>query len=703
MDTMASVMLPYNQDDYMEDLSHDHRNNKTQLSKAMEDSQKLLLSLQYPEGYWWAELEANVTLTAHTVVLYKILGISEQLPFHKIEKYLRRMQCSHGGWELSYGDGGCLNCTIESYVALRLLNVPKTDPALQSAKLFILSRGGVDKSRIFTKICLALMGCYKWSNLPALPPWITLLPSWFPFTIYHTSSWARATLVLLVILFDKKLVFRLGADLSFDELYTKEGVMSSCNMPASRDWKSSIFLGVDYFLKAMERVGLVPFRERGLKEATRWFLARLEETGDYAGIYPPMFYAIVCMNKILGVELTDPIVSRTMCALRKYFVERDDELVVQSSLSPVWDTALAVRSLVESGMEPDHPVLQKAGEWLLKNQVSLQGDWAYNVPFAYGGGGWAFQFCNRWYPDIDDTACVVMALNGIRMRDEEKKCGAIRRAVNWIRHLQSTPGGWGAYDKDNDKEWLKSTPIDDMKGLTDPNTVDVTARVVEMVGRLKRECTIMSQCSLIDTCMPPDSVDRALAYLKYEQEEEGCWFGRWGVNYIYGTSGALVALALAPPRGAYKEEIRRGAKWLVRMQNKAGSSMSDREAVNGAARTEDGGWGETCSSYGDLKLKGWCEVSTASQTAWALQGLIAAGDALGDYEEDAIHLGIKYLLSTQRGDGSWHEAFFTGTGFPCHFYLRYHMYAQYFPLMALARYRRRIEDGRIGKPSWLHM
>ncbi|KAH7300733.1 hypothetical protein KP509_24G076600 [Ceratopteris richardii] len=704
MDTMATVTLPYNQDYNTEDNVQAGELRKS-LEEAMEESRKLLLSIQYPEGYWWAELEGNATVTSQTVLLYKILGIAEQYPFHKVERYLRRMQCAHGGWELYYGDGGCLNCTIESYMALRLLDVSKTDPALQKAKRFILSRGGIDKARMFTKICMALLGCYEWSRLPSLPPWLMLLPSWFPFNIYDTSAWARPILVPLITIIDKKLVVKLSGDLSFDELYTKDRVKNSFVMSLWSDWKSSLFLGIDCFFKGMERLGLVPFRQRGLREATRWFLMRLEETGDFAGVYPGMFYAILCTNKILGVEVAEPILRKQLLGLNKYTVETRDELVVQPTLSPVWDTAFTVRSLVESGMEPDHPALQKAGEWLLKNQVSCQGDWAYKVPSASGCGGWAFQFCNTWYPDVDDTACVVMALNSIEMKDEGEKCSAIGRAVSWIRHLQSTPGGWGAFDKDNDQEWLNSTPVGDLKALIDPNTVDVTARVLEMVGRLMTQSTLMSQCKLIDTCMPPESVVRALTYLKNEQEEEGCWFGRWGVNYIYGTCGALIALALAAPKGSCKDEIRRGAKWLVQMQNKPERMLRDRPAGRGAAHAADGGWGdggwgETCASYGDPKLKGGCQASTASQTAWALQGLLAAGDALGQYEEDAIHLGIKYLLSTQRRDGSWHEAYFTGTGFPCHFYLRYHMYAQHFPLSALSRYRHRIEDGRIRKPAW---
>ncbi|KAH7300740.1 hypothetical protein KP509_24G077200 [Ceratopteris richardii] len=577
---MASAMLPYDQDYYTEDKSQTNGFQKS-LKRAIEDSQKHLLSLQFPEGYWWGELEANVTFTAETVLLYKILGIAEQYPFHKAENFVRTTQSADGGWEICHGGGGCLNCTIESYIALRLLNVPKTDRALQKARLFILSKGGIAESSI----------------LPSFPPWLMLLPTWFPFNIYRTSSWARATLVPQIPIAEKKLV-------------------------------------------------------------TRWLLARVEETGDFSAIYPAMFYCILYMNKVMGLDVADPILSKLLLALKRFFVETKDELVVQITLSPVWETAFIVR--------PPSPV--EGWEWLLQKQVSLEGDWVYNVPSAFGGGGWAFQFCNRWYPDVDDTACVVMALNSVTLRE---------------RRRNSTPGGCGAYDKDNDKEWLNSTPVGDMKALIDLNTVDVTARVVEMVGRLKTECSTASLCKFIDAYMPPESVYRAFTHLKCEQEEDGCWFGRWGVNYIYGTAGALIALALTSPRGSYDAEIRRGAKWLVQMQNKPGRM--------------------TCSTYVDPKLRGWCQASTASQTAWALEGLLAAGDALGEYEEDAIHLGVRFLLSTQRGDSSSHDAYFTGTGFADHVYLRYHMYAQHFSLSALSWYRRRVQNGKIRKSSWLKM
>nr|BBE49387.1 hydroxyhopane synthase [Polystichum polyblepharum] len=683
-------MLPYNQDFYNEDEAIKDGHSKgagnvttpPTLEEAIKSSQDFLLSQQYPEGYWWAELEANATITSHTVILYKILGIEDECPMDKMEKYLRRMQCSHGGWELFYGDGGALSVTIESYIALRLLNVPRTDPALKTALKFIVDKGGVTKSRMFTKICLALLGCFDWRSIPSLPPWVMLLPSWFLSSIYETACWARGCVVPLIVVFDKKPVFKVSPEVSFDELYA-EGREHACKtLPFCGHLTSDFFIAVDHVFKMMERLGVVPFRQWGIREAEKWLLERQEDTGDYSGAYPPMFYSVVCM-KTLGYQVTDPVVQRALLAFKNFSIERADECSVQSTLSPVWDTALVVRSLVESGLPPDHPALQKAGEWLIQKQITKHGDWSFKNPSGVAGG-WAFQFFNRWYPDLDDSAVVVMALDCLKLPNEDVKNGAITRCLRWISSMQARGGGWAAYDKDSHQHWINSTPFSDLKAMLDPSTADVTARVLEMVGRLKLQGTSFDEANVL----PPESIARGLTYLRREQENEGCWFGRWGVNYIYGTCGDLVALSLVAPM-AHAEEIARGARWLVQVQNMHGKK------INGP---QDGGWGETCFSYNDPALRGQGDVSTASQTAWALQGLLAAGDALGKYEVESIEQGVQYLLPTQRKDGSWHEPHFTGGGFPIHFYLRYHFYPQHFTLGFLARYRTRMEASKIKPP-----
>ncbi|MCO5558626.1 hypothetical protein L7F22_012212 [Adiantum nelumboides] len=677
--------FPYNQDCNREELETYWDGIKPQwtLDEAIERSREFLLSLQHPDGYWWGELEGNVTITAQTVLLYKILGIADTYPsLSKMENYIRRMQCVHGGWEIFHGDGGYLSATIEAYMALRLLNVPKSDPALQRALKVIINGGGISKSRMFTKICLALIGCYDWKGIPSLPPWIMLLPSWFPFSIYHMACWARGCVVPLTIVFDKKPVFRVSPEVSFDELYSEGRENAFFRMSFPSDWTSKFFVGVDYAFKAMEWMGLVPFRQWGKKVAEKWVVDHQDESGDFFGVYPPLFYSIICMFT-LGYDVTSPGLHRAILGLMNiYSVESKNECSVQSCLSPVWDTALTVRSLVESGMKPDHPALQKAGEWLLKKQYTKYGDWACRNPSAHSGG-WAFQFFNRWSPDVDDSATVVMALQALKLQDEDAKNGAIAYCIKWIESMQCKEGGWAAYDKDMNQKWLNYTPFGDLKAMVDPNTVDVTARVLEMVGRLKKEPLAAFQ-------LPPEVIARALSYLRKEQEQEGCWYGRWGVNYIYGTCGALLALSLAAPIGTHEKEIRRGAKWLVEVQNKHGKIEN---GVKSERTSQAGGWGETCFSYDDPGLKGKGECgSVVSQTAWAIQGLLAAGDALGKYEWESIEKGVEYLVRMQRKDGSWHESQFTGCGFPMHFYLRYHLYAQHFSLSALSRYRAHLQE-----------
>nr|WFJ08634.1 dammara-18(28),21-diene synthease [Cibotium barometz] len=669
-------MLPYRQEASCDAVER-RAGGKPTLDEAIKRSQDFLLAQQFPEGYWWAALESNVTFTAETVLLYKILGIDGQYPMQKMLNYLRQTQCSHGGWEVFYGDGGKLDMTVEAYMALCLLGTPKTDPCMQKACEFILSKGGISKTRILTKICLAMLGCYSWGGIPSIPPWLMLFPSWFFTSIYEMSSWARSTLIPLIVICDKKPVFPVSPVVSFDELYA-EGRKDAARVTRRFEGKwSDFFIVCDHLLKLAERFNIVPCRERGLKEAIKWVIERQEENGDWGGIFPPLLFSILCMKVSAGHGVSDPIIQRGLRALGDLSVETEDVCWVHPCVSPVWDTALVVRALVESGLVRDHPALQRAGQWLLRKQTTYPGDWSVKNKCNHTGA-WSFEFNNKWYPDVDDTAVVVIALEAIRLPNEPSKHGAIARAVNWISSMQCKAGGWAAFDKDNNQNWLNSTPFGDLKALIDPNTSDVTARVLEMVGRLRRMQEYTAIGSNDGLLLPrPGSISRALTYLRKEQEKEGCWYGRWGVNYIYGTSGVLTALALLAPR-THQGEIARGARWLVQVQNK-GQSMGD------------GGWGETCYSYSDPSLKGQGE-STPSQTAWALMGLLAAGDALGKYEMSSIEAGIQYLLATQRDDGSWRDVHYTGTGFPRHLYLKYHLYAQHFTLLALGRYRSCLRD-----------
>jgi squalene-hopene/tetraprenyl-beta-curcumene cyclase len=643
------------------------------LENAIASSQQYLLSLQNPDGYWWAELESNVTITAETILLHKIWGTDRDRPLHKAESYLRSQQRNHGGWELYYGDGGDLSTTVETYMALRLLDIPATDPALLKAKEFILARGGVSKTRIFTKFHLALIGCYDWRGIPSIPSWLMLLPSFkveipnpfstepffsgHTFSIYEISSWARGSTVPLLIAFDRKPVFITQPTITLDELYV-EGVNNiQYEIPRKSDW-TDLFIDLDRAFKLAEEWNLVPLRDEGIKAAEKWILERQEATGDWGGIIPAMINSLIAL-RCLGYNANDPYVVRGMNAIDHFAIEEPDSYRIQPCVSPVWDTGLVVRSLIESGLSPDDPTLIKAGEWLLEKQILSYGDWS--IKNTQGKpGAWAFEFENRFYPDVDDSAVVVMALDLIQLPNQALKQQAIVRCVEWISTMQCKPGGWAAFDLDNDQDWINAVPYGDLKAMIDPNTADVTARVLEMIGQLDPK---------LGSALTPENLDRALSYLTHEQEVDGSWFGRWGVNYIYGTSGVLAALAKVAPN---THSIQRGVNWLVSVQN------------------PDGGWGETCESYKDATLKGKGE-STASQTAWALIGLLAAGDGTGNDEWEAIDNGIAYLINTQK-DGAWNEDCFTGTGFPGHFYLKYHLYQQHFPLTALGRYQTRLKQ-----------
>ncbi|MGI8504839.1 MAG: squalene--hopene cyclase [Hassallia sp.] len=620
------------------------------VTEAIAKSQNHLLSIQNPAGYWCAELESNTSITAEVVLLHKIWGTNSQRPLHKVETYLCSQQRQHGGWELFYGDGGELSVSVEAYMALRLLGVSASDPAMLRARDFILQRGGISKTRIFTKFHLALIGCYNWQGLPSIPPAIMLLPDAFPFNIYELSSWARSSTVPLLIVFDDKPVYQIDSPITLNELYV-EGADIQFELPRSGDW-TDLFITLDNAFKLAENLNLMPLRSEGIKAAEKWILERQEATGDWGGIIPAMLNSMLAL-KSLNYDVNDPIVVRGLQAIDNFAIETEDSYRVQPCVSPVWDTAWAMRGLIESGLAADHPAVVKAGEFLLDKQILDYGDWA--VKNHQGKpGAWAFEFENRFYPDVDDSAVVVMALQIAKLPNEKLKQQAIARAINWIASMQCQAGGWAAFDLNNNQDWLNLVPYGDLKAMIDPNTADVTARVLEMLGECKQS---------IDT----QSFEKAIVYLMNEQETDGSWFGRWGVNYIYGTSGVLSALALVAPQ-THKNSIERGATWLLGCQN------------------PDGGWGETCRSYNDPNLKGKGK-STASQTAWAIIGLIAAGEAKAIIALPAIEKGINYLLATQQSDGTWDESEFTGTGFPGHFYLKYHLYQQYFPLIALGRYQ----------------
>ncbi|KAF0248910.1 MAG: squalene-hopene cyclase [bacterium] len=616
------------------------------VATTIEKAQKYLLSKQYPEGYWWAELEANVTLTAEYVMLHTILGTAANRPLHKVERYLLKQQCQHGGWELFWGDGGELSTTVEAYFALKLLGVSTDRPEMKAARDFILARGGVTKTRIFTKLHLALFGTYDWKGIPTLPAWIMLLPSWSPFTIYEMASWARSSTVPLLLVCDKKPVWSFPNG-NIDELYVGGRDKADLSLPSGDTTIGKLFVYLDKVLKICEQKGFVPGRAKALETAERWVIEHQETSGDWAGIIPGMLNSLLGLFTI-GYSSDNPIIVKGLKSIDDFGIETDEEFHIQPCVSPVWDTALTAIALCDSGLPANHPALVKAGEWLISKLILRSGDWAIKNKTGKPGG-WAFEFYNEYYPDVDDTAVVIMALEKMQLPDEQKKREVMDLSTRWVLSMQCKRGGWAAFDIDNDLDLLNQIPYGDLKAMIDPNTADLTGRVLEMLGHTRYKTD-------------PAVINRAINFLKKEQELEGCWFGRWGVNYIYGTSivvNGLVAMGI-DNREAY---VMRATQWLNSVQN------------------EDGGWGETCNSYVDRKLMGQ-GTSTPSQTAWSLLGLIAGGEG----RSECARRGIEYLVSKQNPDGSWPEEEFTGTGFPGHFYINYHFYRNHFPLTALGRY-----------------
>jgi squalene-hopene/tetraprenyl-beta-curcumene cyclase len=392
------------------------------VTEAIAKSQNHLLSIQNPGGYWWAELESNVTITAEVVLLHKIWGTNSERPLHKAETYLRSQQRQHGGWELFYGDGGELSTSVEAYMALRLLGVSASDPAMLRARDFILQRGGISKTRIFTKFHLALIGCYNWRGLPSIPPAIMLLPDAFPFNIYEMSSWARSSTVPLLIVFDDKPIYQIDSPITLNELYV-EGADIQFELPRNGDW-TDLFITLDNAFKLAENLNLMPWRSEGIKAAEKWILERQEATGDWGGIIPAMLNSMLAL-KSLNYDVNDPIVVRGLRAIDNFAIETEDSYRVQPCVSPIWDTAWAIRALVESGLAADHPAVVRGGEFLLDKQILDYGDWA--VKNHQGKpGAWAFEFDNRFYPDVDDSAVVVMALQIAKLKNEQLKQQADR-------------------------------------------------------------------------------------------------------------------------------------------------------------------------------------------------------------------------------------------------------------------------------------
>jgi squalene-hopene/tetraprenyl-beta-curcumene cyclase len=617
------------------------------IEKAIQKSCGYFYGIQHPDGFWWAELESNVTITSEYVMLMRLLGISDHRKERSIVKYLLNHQAENGSWGLYYGDGGDLSTTIEAYFALKMLGEDPQSDSLSRARAFVLRNGGIEGARGFTKIWLALFAQYDWDNVPSMPVELVLLPPSLYFNIYEFSSWARGTAVPLSIVLSIRPKLRIPDALSIAELYVPE---RGGRKFASRIHK--LFFLFDRIAKKFEEKPIKIIRRKAIEAARDWIIDHQEESGDWGGIQPPMVYSLLALH-YLGYPLTHEIMVKGIKALNDFCVEDNDGLRMQSCVSPVWDTALTALAMIEADVPPENPALERAAQWLISQQVRTGGDWQFKN--SCRPGGWAFEFCNTRYPDVDDSAVVLNALN----RFNPERCPGLEdtksRGMEWCISMQSSAGGWAAFDKDNDMDILNLIPFADQEAMVDPPTADVTGRMLEVMGLYGYDGS-------------DPAAKRGIEFIKDLQERDGCWWGRWGVNYIYGTWSVLRGL-ISIGEDLKSPCIRSAMHWLKDHQN------------------SDGGWGETCDSYKYPELRGQ-GPSTASQTAWAIMGLLAGGED----KSPEVSKGIQYLIRNQQADGSWDEVYFTGTGFPKHFYIRYHNYRNCFPLMALGQYLRKLKE-----------
>jgi squalene-hopene/tetraprenyl-beta-curcumene cyclase len=613
-----------------------------------------LLALQAPEGYWVGELEADTTLESDYILYLHLLGKPDPIRVTKLANYIRRRQLADGGWNIYHGGPSELNATVKAYVALRLAGDPAKTSHLLRARQCIHALGGLESTNSYVRFYLALAGALGWEFAPAIPPEVMFFPRWFYFNIYAMSSWTRAIVVPLMILWALKPRWPLPKEVTVEELFRDA---SRC-VPAFQftrrafTWRN-LFLVLDRALKVYDRLPWKPLRRQAVRAATRWLLEHLEHSDGLGAIYPAMMNAVFALLA-LGYKPDDPLTQREIGQLARFEIEEGDTIRLQPCLSPVWDTAIAVTSLREAGIPAHHPALVSAIRWLLDCQVMRKGDWHTDPPCD--GGGWAFEFRNDFYPDVDDTAFVLMSLKKggypeFRRLEEAERCG-----LAWMLGMQNRDGGWGAFDRNNDSKLLTRIPFADHNAMIDPSTADLTARALECLGHFGWSAS-------------HPRIRRAVEFIRRDQTAEGAWYGRWGANYIYGTSGVLRAMEAL---GLQNEtHCKRATDWLRSTQN------------------PDGGWGETCASYDDPSQKGK-GASTPSQTAWGLVGLLTARDPA----DPAVTRAVRYLVERQLPDGSWAEDAFTGTGFPCVFYLKYHLYRNSFPLYALARYLHLLEGAK---------
>ncbi len=629
---------------------------ETGLNETLDRGCRWLLAQQSEQGYWVGELEADTTLESDYILFQLWLeppdaaGVWRPAAWDRIQeaaRYIRARQTATGGWNIYPGGPDNISAGVKAYFALKLAGDDPESPAMRLARDRIIEMGGLEAANSYTRIYLSFFDLWDRDRVPSIPPELILLGSDSYLNIYEMSSWTRAIVVPLAILCAQRPVWRAPAGFTVDEL------RSGVEPPRASGWSwGSCFWKLDGVLKRWERSGFFPHRAKALRVAEQWILEHLEASDGLAAIFPSMLNSILALHEI-GYAKDHPVLRRAIRQFENMTIREGGTLRVEPCFSPVWDTALAGFAVGLAGERAsgaglrNDAALTRSADWMLSKEVRLRGDWAVKNPKAEPGG-WYFEFANEFYPDIDDTAMVLLALRYARASSSEAQRGAERRAIEWILSMQSRDGGWAAFDKDNNLAVLNHVPFADHNAMLDPSCADITGRVTEA----------LCACGLGGH----EAVKRGVAYLLRTQEPDGSWSGRWGVNYIYGTCFALRGLDAA---GVSNREARiiQAGEWIRSFQN------------------PDGGWGETCGSYDDDSLKG-TGPSTPSQTAWALLGLFASGDR----HSSSVERGLQYLRKTQRADGRWEDGWFTGTGFPRVFYLKYHLYAQYFPLMALAEY-----------------
>ncbi|MCC5829541.1 MAG: squalene--hopene cyclase [Phycisphaeraceae bacterium] len=659
----------------------EHRSS-TPLDRTIDRAVGWLHRHQNEDGFWVGMLESNCCMEAEWIMAMHVLGVEDDPKYEGVVRAILSRQRQDGAWQVYHGShGGDINTTVECYAALRIAGLsPDSDP-LTRARRWILDHGGLAHIRNFTKYWLCLVGEWSWEKTPALPPEMILLPRWAPFNIYQFASWARGTMIPLAILCARRTRKPLPPEKRLDELFPDGRDHPDFNLKRRHSWFSweGPFYLADRMLRLYRMMPIKPGREAAIRLCLEWVVRHQDADGAWSGIQPPWIYALMALNQE-GYPTSHPVLQGGLRAFDAHWsYQRHGGTFLQASESPIWDTVLALQAMLDCGRTlEDDPSMARAVDWMLDQQVLLDGDWSITVR-GVAGGGWAFQRANRYYPDVDDTAVILGVL--ARIRDQypgrERIDTAIKRGTDWVLAMQCRNGGWAAFDRDNTHPWLTRIPFADFGELIDPPSVDVTAHVVEALA-------------LQGWSTDHPVFKRALSYIRSEQETEGSWFGRWGVNHIYGTASVLPALRAA---GFDMNEpwIRKAVGWVIAHQN------------------DDGGWGESCASYMDDKLRG-VGPSTASQTGWALMAILAADHP---DDRDSIERGLAFLEAHQREDGTWDEPEYTGTGFPGYgvgqridlprdagtlgqgldleraFMINYNLYRHYFPLAALGRARGR--------------